>query len=600
MSLKEGMEQVRQRWRLLLFDIQPYLEGFFLVTAGLLALGALALLLWEIGFYHTPGELQLLRKATNWLLVLFLLHYLLRLLTALEPLAHLRSHRVEAVLFFFVLLDLAYYLLLGRGAIQAFLSPGAYAALVHLALISFILVEVSRQLSKLAALPIEPARLVVFSFLVLILIGSGLLMLPRATVAPGSMPFLDALFTATSAVCVTGLIVVDTATYFTHTGHWIILMLIQLGGIGVISFATFLAAFGGDQPGLRHLVVLQGVFDVAGLLEARYLLMRVVTVTLSIELVGALVLYGSWQVAFPSTYERFFYSLFHAVSAFCNAGFALFTNSLADPVNAWNPALNATIMALIVLGGLGFGVLWEMGTWWHTRRMQVRSFFQSLSVHSRLVLLATAGLMLMGTLAFFLLEGRAGGQLAGLNTYQQIMGAFFQSITTRTAGFNTINIGALSLPALVITIVLMFIGASPGSTGGGIKTTTFAVLVLYIRTYILNREEVEVFHRFLARRTLRKALVNFAFGISVVTAVLFLLTLTEPFPLADLIFEAVSAFATVGLSRGITPELSAAGKLFIILAMFSGRVGMLTLAAALARRVRSTRYRFPEVTIGVA
>ena len=585
---------ILERYRLWIYDYQHVLERLFLLSAVILALASLGLLLWDVGFLHIEEERLLIRLWSTRLVALFLVHYFLRMVTSLHPIKYLRTHRFEWLLSLLILLELGYWLATGRGWITTFLSPGGYMFLVHLAMISFIFIEVSRQLQQVAALPIKPAQLVVFSFLLLILMGTGLLMLPRATVQEGSMPFLDALFTATSAVCVTGLIVVDTATYFTHTGHWIILLLIQLGGIGVIAFATFLAASAGDQPGLRHLVVLQGVFDVASLLEARSLLIRVVAVTLSIEGVGALLLFNSWKESFSSLYERMFFSLFHAVSAFCNAGFSLFSNGLADPVHAFNPALNLIIIVLIVLGGLGFGVLWETFA-----RFRLKQPIKKFSVHARIVWLMTGLLLLVGMIGFWILEIRPGGTLEGLGTMQQFLAALFQSVTTRTAGFNTVDIAQISLPVVVLFVVLMFIGASPGSTGGGVKTTTFAVIALYITTYFRGKQEVELFHRFLARRTLRKALVSFAFAVSFITLAIFLLTITEPFSLADIIFEEVSAFATVGLSRGITGSLTASGKGIIILSMFAGRVGMLTLAAALTRQVLSTRYRYPEVTIGI-
>lgn len=355
-----------------------------------------------------------------------------------------------------------------------------------------ILVEGTEYYRSMTARALRPEQTLALSFMVLILLGSLFLMLPKATVQPGAMPWLSALFTATSAVCVTGLIVVDTATYFTPLGQGIILLLCQLGALGILTFATVVGMMVRGELGLREKMVLQDFTSSLQVGEITATLRLVVGSTLVIEAIGVLLLYWSWPEGAVGVTEqsRWWFAIFHAVSAFCNAGFSIFSESLAAPAVASHVGVNLTVMVLIILGGLGFSVLWEtlQWLWGHLRKQPLR-----LSVQSRIVWAATGILIGFGALGFALLETR--GVLASCSGSACWLGPLFQSVTARTAGFNTLPFDMFAAPTVVFLLLLMLIGVAPGSTGGGMKTTTAALLVMSAIAAIRGRPRVEAFGR---------------------------------------------------------------------------------------------------------
>jgi trk system potassium uptake protein TrkH len=442
-------------------------------------------------------------------------------------------------------------------------------------------------------------QLFVGSFLALVILGTLLLLwLPGIYTGPG-LSLVDALFTATSAVCVTGLIVVDTATYFTPLGQAVLLLLIQLGGIGMLTLTTFIILLLGGRLTLRAETVLAPA-DAALHFSVRRLIDAVFRYTFAIE--GAIAL-GLWLLWSPrlGPVDAFFHALFHAVSAFCNAGFSTFSAGLV-PVAGDIPAL-LLISVAIVLGGLGFVVLEEL--WLHLRhRTRTR-----LSLHSRLVLVSSAVLVLAGAALFFLLEW--GNVLAPFPWFIRPFEALFLSITPRTAGFNTVDYAALSSAALFLTIGLMMVGGSPGSTAGGLKTTTLAVLAALAVARLRGRTRTDAFGRTIPEGTVQRAAGLVVLVMALLGAAILLLQVSElagtPHSASrgafmELTFEAVSAFNTVGLSTGITPSLSTPGKLILAVLMFAGRVGPFTLvasmAAAAARRRLPLRFASEDVIVG--
>ncbi len=417
----------------------------------------------------------------------------------------------------------------------------------------------------------------VLSFTALIAIGTLLLTFPAATVTGNGTPLIDALFTATSATCVTGLVVKDTGGYFSFFGQLVILALIQLGGLGIMTFSASVAVLLGRRlaPGERRLVseIVETPKDINIAQVVRYIFLF----TLLAEGAGCLVLFLRWLLVFPTPAQAFYQALFHAVSAFCNAGFSLFPDSLVRYQN--DIIVNLSFIILIVFGGLGFAVVHEIINR-QTLRQGFRQTLRNLSVHSRLVLVTSGGLITIGAAVFFFLE--YDRTLANLSLGTKLLASLFHSVTSRTAGFNTTPLTNLHPATLFLTIILMFIGASPGGTGGGIKTTTFAVLLLQLRNHLLKRNEIVVGHRAVPGDTVVKATTLTVSAVIVVTTVFFFLLLTETTPFQQLLFETVSAFGTVGLSTGITAGLKTVSKLAIILLMFAGRVGPLTLAMAMA------------------
>ncbi|NQU95673.1 MAG: Trk family potassium uptake protein [Candidatus Omnitrophica bacterium] len=442
---------------------------------------------------------------------------------------------------------------------------------------------------------LNPPQIVAISFLVAILIGAVLLSMPFASKSGKSLSLIDSLFTATSATCVTGLIVRDTGTYFSGFGKAVILVLVQMGGLGIMTFSTLFAVLLGRKLTIKHDVVIQRTMAPNKVQNLSSLLKYILLITLGIEFLGAICLALRWSKTMDwSMGSLLINSVFHAISAFCNAGFSLFSKSFT--AFAGDTYINLIMISLIVIGGIGFIVILELP------RLTEKKPFYRVSIQTKVAITITFGLILLGALLFFFTE--SNNTMAGLSMKEKILGSFFQSVTTRTAGFNTLNIGSLAVPTLFFFVFLMFIGASPGSTGGGIKTCTFGVLLATAFSMIKNRDRVSIFKKTIPKEVVRKSLVVVFLAFLWIFGAVFLLALTEckNSALFDnfflrILFEVTSAFGTVGLSTGITPTLSAAGKLIIILTMFAGRIGPLTLALAIALQRERVAYAYPEEKI---
>ncbi|MGQ9678346.1 MAG: TrkH family potassium uptake protein [bacterium] len=434
----------------------------------------------------------------------------------------------------------------------------------------------------------------VLSFAIIIALGTLFLTFPAATTDGRGMPFLDALFTATSATCVTGLIVRDTGSYFTTFGQVIILLLIQLGGLGIMTFSTSVAIVLGHRlaPAERRLVA--EMVETPREIDIARMIRYIFLFTILAESLGCLVLFLRWMPQFSTLGLALYHALFHSISAFCNAGFSTFNDSLISYQS--DSIINITFILLIVLGGLGFAVVNEL---FRKRpvRYGIRFTVQSLTVHSRLVLTTTIILIFTGALLFFFLE--YDRSLSQLPTGTKLLASLFQSVTARTAGFNTIPMHSLHPATVLIITILMFIGASPGGTGGGIKTTTFTVLILALRARILNQEDIVFGGRTIDRDVVFRALAIAIAACCVVTVGLLTLLAIEKHPFQVLLFETVSAFGTVGLSTGITSALNVFSRLVIITLMFTGRLGPLTLAMAMATPKTRLSITYPQARIMV-
>lgn len=424
----------------------------------------------------------------------------------------------------------------------------------------------------------HPATLVLASFLSAIAAGTLLLKLPAATAA-GDISWVDAIFTATSAVCVTGLVVVDTGSYFTVFGQCVILVLIQIGGLGVMTISVALFRWLGRGVSIRHRMVLQDLFAHTPREDIFRLVKSVVFFTLSAESIGVVLLTFHWSRELPFL-RAAYTAMFHSVSAFCNAGFALFSSSMMHYSD--NLLLNGTVCGLIVLGGIGFPVLYDLQSRWFGREKKT----VRLSIQTKTVLMTSAILIVLGALMFAFLERQS---LAEAESFRhQILSPLFQSITCRTAGFNTVDIASLKEATLAMMIFLMFFGASPGSCGGGVKTTTLALLTAFTVTRIRKRKRVNMFKKSIPNETLTRSVSLVLVSIGIIGLVLFMLLVgnsagghDNPGPRASFLaflFETVSAFGTVGLSMGATTVLSTWGKYWIVLMMIVGRVGVLTFA----------------------
>jgi len=439
----------------------------------------------------------------------------------------------------------------------------------------------------------QPVRLLALSFAAMIAVGTLLLTLPAATANGRGATFSDALFTATSATCVTGLIVQDTPTYFTRFGQAVILFLIQFGGLGIMTFSASLVALFGRRFGLAARRTYAGLVEEARTIDLARALRYVLLFTLLAEGAGTVMLFGRWAFDFKNPVEALYCAAFHSISAFCNAGFSLFTANLV-PYRS-DLVVNLTVIGLVVFGGLGFGVVHELLNR-DTLRLGSRPR-RRLSVHTRLVLWTTAILIVFGTIFFFFAE--FDNALSNLNLGTKLLASLFQSVTPRTGGFNTVPFDALRPVTLFVWVMMMFIGASPGGTGGGIKTSTLAILLLAVRSRVSGRQEIEVGQRAIPRDTVYRAAAIAVVSSALVGVVFAVLLVTERQPFEDILFETASAFGTVGLSAGLTPFLSTAGKLILSVLMFAGRVGPLTLALATSRAKPQLPISYPEARIMV-
>ena len=441
----------------------------------------------------------------------------------------------------------------------------------------------------------SPSTLLALGFASTILVGTFLLMLP-VMCSEERIGFVDALFTATSAVCVTGLVVVDTGTYFTHAGQLLILALIQIGGLGIFTFSTFFMILLMGKPSLRGHLVIQETMTQFPYRNLLGLLRNILLFTFGAEAVGALFLWIAFRPRLGNA-TAVYYSIFHSISAFCNAGFSLWSNSLED--YSGNLAVCLTIMILIIIGGLGFTVIAEMAG----RVVRKEGRPKRLSLHSRVVLVTTATLILVGALLFWCLEHN--NVLVSRPLSEQVLISFFQSVAARTAGFNTVPLSGLASASLFTLIILMFIGASPGSIGGGIKTTTFAVYMAMVISYLRGKRNVEIFGRTIPTKVTSKAMATVAVSFFLVVLSALSIQILEGQHIhspthtyfLDWLFEVVSAYGTVGLATGLMPGLGNTSKLLIVGVMFIGRVGPLGLALSMIGREDVQQYKYPEENV---
>lgn len=429
-------------------------------------------------------------------------------------------------------------------------------------------------------LTLSPSQTIIVGFITIILVGAGLLSLPIASESGRPTPFLTALFTATSATCVTGLVVVDTADHFSTFGELVILVLIQLGGFGYMTSWAILALILGRRIGLRERIILteaHNLYDLGGVVRFTR---RLILLALIVEASGAAILALRWLGEEPLG-RALYLGVFHSISAFNNAGFDLMGGFKSLTAYAGDPFVSLVIAGLIILGGLGFSVLFDL----RSRR---------LTLHSKTVLLATGMLIGVGTALIALFEFTNPSTLGTLPIPTRLLAAFFQAVTPRTGGFSTVEIRALAEPTLVLIAALMFIGASPGGTGGGIKTTTFMAPLAVILSSIRGTGDPVMFRRRIQTQNIYKALTIAFVSLAFVFAMSVLLAVVERVEFLPALFEITSGFGTVGLSTGLTPHLSPWGRIIVILTVFSGRVGLLTVAFGLTRRHRPPRVRYPE------
>lgn len=425
-------------------------------------------------------------------------------------------------------------------------------------------------------------QVLAIGFLSLVLIGAILLSLPISSISGEYTNFLDSLFTSTSAVCVTGLVTLNTVEHWNLFGQIVIIILIQIGGLGFMSFTALFAIMIKKRITLKERLLLQESMNTFGIQGMVRLIRYILAFTLSVELLGAL-LFSTQFIPEYGWVKGVYFSIWHSISAFCNAGFDLLGSSLVN--YSGNVVVILTASALIIIGGLGFTVWSEVYNY---------KGYKKLSLHSKVVILITVALLLGGTILMFLFEFNNPNTLQNMNVVDKVTNSFFAAVTPRTAGFNSISTDGMSMAGKFLTIILMFIGGSPGSTAGGIKTATIGIVVLTIISIVQGKEDTEIFGRRLAKDAVYKAMAVFMMGLAIVLGVTMILSITETASLEYILYEAASAFGTVGITLGLTPQLSVIGKIVIIITMYLGRVGPMTVVLALASKKRKNNYKYPE------
>jgi len=577
--------------------MQTFFEKYSGRFLAVIALMAFTIFIVQYGFYISD-ELNNILNIFNFLVfALFIFYQIGRIIYSEDTFKYIKTRWFDLLLLFLIITHTIFFFIFPKIFTQIarfFQVPDLnlfYIVVIQIYILISLVVKAVRLSHIIAEYKIQPAKIFLFSFLFIILFGTGLLMLPKAT-NQGFMPFIDALFTSTSAVCVTGLTVVDTATYFTRFGQIVVLGLIQIGGLGVMTLTTFFAIFFAGGLGIKEKVLISDLVEEEKLGQIKFTLIQIILTTFIIEAIGAIAFLQSIKNLNLPFSEKVFHSVFHSVSAFCNAGFSTFTENLMYEGTRYNYLSVSTIGLLIVLGGLGFNTLSNLGEVLLIPFKRRKTKVRYLNSQTKIILITTFTLIILGAILTYVFE--KDNSLKNLTFDQQILASIFQSITTRTAGFNTISINQLMIATSLVYILLMFIGASPGGTGGGIKTTTAFITFLAIYDFVRGKKKIEVFKRQIPDEIIHRAFIKIAFSLSFLFTTTILLTLTEPFNLLDILFEQFSAFGTVGLSRGITPYLSLSGKFVIIILMFVGRIGPITFLTSFSKETIPPKYDYPS------
>lgn len=596
-----SIQSIRERINLALYDskdkvLNSFKNGSFIV-AGLI----LSLLVYQFGFDPSDEIKDWIFYGVKASFIFYILKYLVDIIYSYEPIKFIRNSKLEGLLLLLILINAITALSLEQSLLnwigyqlELFNLENFYILFIQFYFFIILGIEIGKISTKLSFVKISPPQMLIISFVALVLIGTGLLMMPEMTREVKYMPFFDALFTSISASCVTGLIVVDTASYFTQKGHTVLMILIQLGGLNIISFATLFAIFSKKGLGIKHQTMLQENFSSESLLSGKGLLRKIFLFSFIMELIGMCLLYFTWspEINFAHSEEQIFYSIFHSISAFNNAGFSLFSNGLAEHLIQNSFGMHLVIAALIFFGAVGFPVIDDLFNFERIKK-SIKTPWKGLKLGTKLSLYTSLVLVVFGMMMFYFLEQQ--NSLNGLKLEGQLITSFFQSITARTAGFNTVDFSTIGTPMLIIFIFLMFIGASPGSTGGGIKTSTFTLIIFSALNTIRGQKKIEIGNRSISPALLHKAFSIFLFAASSIFVAIFVLTISDGDKgLMPLAFEAVSAFSTVGLSTGITGDLSTLGKSVLMICMFVGRIGTLTLAFALSSKMKSNKYEYPK------
>lgn len=604
MDIKHILFAFRMYWANMKGLLNFLAEGIIMIAS----LASLFVLIYQFGFQYSEHTTLMLDQSRVYILLAFFIGITLRYIVRFKEVIQEKMLYLDISIYFFLFAVLSGKVFF-RDAIKQslpYLNFLTDPLFVYFLLLLLSVIHLSRQTFTLLQSHIKPSMLFLLSFVFVILVGAGLLMLPNATVR--SIDFVDALFISTTSVCVTGLTTVDVATTFTHTGHIIIMLLIQIGGIGVMTFTSFFALSFMGHSSFSSKLMLKDLLNEDQTNGLFRVILNILFVTLFIEGVGAYLIYMEIRGSLPGGMrEELFYAVFHSVSAFCNAGISTLTGNMYDPLVVHKYKLHVWIGLLIIFGGLGFPIVfnylkllrhWLVNTFKIIIRQQKYYVHtpRIININTYIVVISTISLVVGGTILYYLLE--MNNTLAGIPFREQAANAFLGAVTPRTAGFCVADMETLTTGTLMLTLILMIIGAAPMSTGGGLKVTTVCVALLTAHNTARGKENVEIRKRELSQSTIRRAFAILVFYFCWLGMAVWALTLTEKgASVFTLIFEAVSALSTVGLSLNYSPLLSTAGKLIIICTMLVGRIGILTFFISFYKEYKKKKYAYPQENI---
>lgn len=602
-GLQQRINQIREWVNLRIYDSKPGVLLWLRRISIPLSITSVAALMAYHGFQLNDAQELLVELLLKGTIAFYLIKYLIQLFFSFSPWQDIKERRWEALFMVSMALYILAVNLFDEHIIESFgqtLGLDSLEALFMIFVQGYFLLFVALEIGKasrfLPKVGMNPAGMLVISFVSLAVVGAGLLAMPEMSITEGSIPLMDALFTSVSAVSVTGLNVMDITSILSFKGQFVLMVLIQLGGLNFLTFASMLALLANPSMGRRIGSLMQSS---GGSGSGGILVKQIIRFSLFFEAITMVLLYFSWgDYPFEHWGDKVFFSAFHAVSAFTNAGFSLMPEGLANPLLTNNTAFVVIIGFSVIFGALGFTTIHDLFSSQATRNRR-KNPWTHLTINTKIALYATIILIPIGALLFALLE--SNGVLVGMSWAERSLTALFQSVTLRSAGFNTVDIGALTTPTLIIAIIFMFIGGSSGSTAGGIKTSTFTLVFLNAMATIRGQKRVEFSRTTIPTELLNMASSIFLFSASSIFLGVLLLSITDGhLSLEQLAFEEVSAFCTLGWSTGITEELSEMGRIILISSMFIGRIGTVTLAFALTRgKKASAKYSYPKASVQV-
>jgi trk system potassium uptake protein TrkH len=601
------IRDLRERVNLWIYDSKPKVLTTLSILNLIVSFSSIGVIVYYYGFTLSIEEKRVAFQLFQVSFGFYILRFLIKVVYDFDPINFVKKNWFEAAIILFLLIEGVSFNIFGSLMIEPLAKAFGFAdfadfsiIFVQLYVFAILVNSLIKQRNFIPWLKIHPGWLFTISISLMTTIGSFLLMLPEMTTTGGGLPFVDALFTSMSSVSVTGLSTVDIAGDFTFKGQVVILILMKLGGLNTIAFGALLLIVAKFGVGIKYHEVIEDFLNKDSILNAGSMLAKIVIWATTIEVVGMILLFISFgnQGMFADTGTRFFQAIFHGVSAFNNAGLSAFSGGMMHPDVIHNEYVHTIILVLFFLGGFGMLHVFDLFEFKRLRE-RMKHPWKTIEFGTKISLYFTLALLILGAVVFFIFE--YNNSLKHDSLLSDLLVSIYQSMTTRNAGFNLVDTAGLTLPVIIIFLFLMFVGASSGSAGGGIRTSTFAIMWASLISTVKGKKHTELFKRTIANETVLKAYAVFLFFILGNIFGVFALAITEAdllatgrFTFIDIVFEHVSAASTVGLSTGITAELSTGGKYVLVIAMFIGRVGTLTVAYLIGKKVISTSYKYPE------